>query len=121
MKTDVWTIGYGHTEGVKKGDTITREQADELFKNDLKKYSNYLKNVSVPLNDNEKIALISFVYNVGPSAFKSSTLLKKLNKGDKKGAAYEFDRWIYQKGKKLDGLVNRRKREKDLFLTPVED
>jgi lysozyme len=121
IKTDVWTIGYGHTEGVKEGDTITREQAEELFKNDFKKYSSCLKNVTVPLNDNEKVALISFVYNVGPGAFKNSTLLKKLNKGDKKGAADEFDRWIYQKGKKLDGLVNRRKREKDLFLTSVED
>ena len=115
---DVWTIGYGHTAGVKEGDKITRAQAEELYKQDFKKYSRPLKYVTVPLNDNEKVALTSFIYNVGPDAFKNSTLLKKLNDGDKKGAANEFDKWIHQKGKKLNGLVDRRKREKDLFLTP---
>ena len=117
---DVWTIGYGHTEGVKEGDKITRQQAEELYKQDFKKYSSALKNVTVPLNDNEKVALTSFIYNVGQGAFKSSTLLKKLNEGDKEGAANEFSKWVYQKGEKLNGLVDRRKKERELFLTPVD-
>jgi len=121
LKDDKLTIGYGHTEGVKEGDTITREQAEELYKKDFKKYSEPLKHVKVPLNDNEKAALTSFIYNAGPSAFKNSTLLKKLNEGDRKGAAAEFDKWIYKNGRVEKGLINRRKKEKDLFLMPEEE
>ena len=62
----------------------------------------------------------SFIYNEGAGAFEKSTLLKKLNNGDKKGAADEFDKWVYSKGKVSKGLVGRRQREKELFLTPDE-
>ena len=120
-KNDVLTIGYGHTEGVKEGDTITKEEAQELFKKDFQKYSNLMKFVQIQLNNNEKAALTSFAYNVGPGAFRNSTLLRKLNNGDKEGAANEFDKWVYQKGVKLNGLVNRRLREKKLFLTPDKE
>ena len=120
LKDDVLTIGYGHTEGVKEGDTITREQAEELYKQDFSKYSTQLKYVTVPLNDNEKVALTSFIYNIGPTAFKNSTLLKKLNNGDKQGAADEFDKWIYKNGRKINGLINRREEEKKMFLKPDE-
>ncbi len=71
----------------------------ELKKQDFKEHSSYLKYVKVPLNENEKIALTSLIYNIGPNAFIKSTLLKKLNAGDKKGAADEFDRWIYKNQK----------------------
>lgn len=113
----VWTIGYGHIKNVKPGDKITKEQAEELYKEDFKAHSAYLKNVKVPLNKNEKIAITSLIYNIGPSAFKKSTLLKKLNDGDRQGAAAEYDKWIYDNGKIQNGLIKRRKREKDLFLT----
>ena len=114
----VWTIGYGRTENVKPGDKITKEEAEKLFSKDFDKHKMPLENVKIPLSTNEKIALTSFIYNEGPTAFRNSTLLKKLNNGDKQGAANEFDKWIYSKGKISQGLINRRKIEKKLFLTP---
>ena len=68
------------------------------------------------MNDNQKAALTSLIYNIGPTAFKNSTLLEKLNKGDIKGAADEFDVWIKYKGEDDKGLINRRAREKKEFL-----
>ena len=112
----IWTIGYGHIKNVKQGDKITKQEAERLYIKDFNEHIKPLKEVKVPLSDNEKIALASFIYNVGPNAFKTSTLLKKLNVGDKKGAAQEFKRWIYDNGKVQKGLVNRRNREMNLFL-----
>ena len=112
----VWTIGYGHIKNVKQGDKITKEEAEKLYAQDFVEHIKPLNNVKVSLSKNEKIALASFIYNVGSNAFKNSTLLKKLNNGDKKGAAEEFDKWIYDNGKIQKGLVNRRKKEKNLFL-----
>ncbi len=118
VENDVWTIGYGHTKGVKAGDKITEEQAKKYLIEDFKEHSAPLKEVKINLTENQKIALSSFIFNEGPRAFKTSTLLKKLNEGDIDGAANEFDRWIYKDKKVLKGLVNRRKDEKELFLTP---
>lgn len=120
---DVWTIGYGHTglvdgKPITKGMVITKEKAEELYRNDFKAHIAPIKKVKVSLTGNQKIALASLIYNIGGGAFDNSTLLKKLNNGDYKGASDEFDKWVYQNGKKLKGLVNRRKREKELFLTP---
>lgn len=112
----VWTIGYGHIKNVKQGDRITKEEAEKFYMDDFKEHIKSLNSVKVPLSENEKIALASFIYNVGSGAFKNSTLLKKLNNGDKKGAAQEFDRWVYDNGKVQKGLVERRKKEKNLFL-----
>lgn len=72
--------------------------------------------MQVYLTANQKAALIDFVYNLGAGAFGSSTLLKKLNAGDYKGAADEFPKWVYAGGRVLGGLVNRRKIERDLFI-----
>ena len=83
-----------------------------------------LKKVKVPLTSNQKIALSSFIYNIGGTKFIKSDLYKKLNAGDYKGAADKFEDYIKQKNRKtgkyevLNGLVDRRKREKELFLTP---
>ena len=112
----VWTIGYGHTKNVKAGDKITKEQANEYFKEDLKEHIDSLKHVKVKLSENEKAALSSLIYNIGGTKFYNSDLLKKLNAGDKEGAASEFDKWIYDNGKIQKGLLNRRKAEKELFL-----
>ena len=71
----------------------------------------------VPLNENQIDALTSFVYNVGQNAFANSTLLRKLNDGDFNGAADEFMKWIHAGGKVVQGLVNRRATEKELFLS----
>ena len=74
--------------------------------------------VKVPLNNNELNALISFTYNVGLGAFKASSLLRLLNSGaDKKIVADQFDRWVYDNGVKVKGLIYRRNAEKKLFLS----
>lgn len=114
----VWTIGYGHTSGVKQGQRITKTQAEEYLKSDLKVYEGYVnKYVKVKLNQNQFDALVSFTYNCGGGSLKKSLLLTKLNKGDYEGAANEFLRWNKASGKVLVGLVKRRKEERSLFLT----
>jgi lysozyme len=111
------TIGYGTIEGVKEGDTITKEEASTKLVQHVKGVEKkILEEVKVPITQNQMDALVSFTYNLGKEAFATSTLLKKLNRGDKEGAAEEFDRWVYAGGKVEQGLVNRRKAEKELFL-----
>jgi lysozyme len=114
----VWTIGYGSTKGVSKGDTITQEEAEQILKNDIMHEAEvYVDNfVTAKLNQNQYDALVSFTFNLGGGALQKSTLLKKLNNGDYQGAANEFTRWVYAGGKKLNGLVKRRREEKELFL-----
>ena len=73
--------------------------------------------VKAPLNQNQFDALVSLAYNIGSSAFKSSTLVKKLNASDYQGAADQFNVWVNAGGKRMQGLVNRRDREKLLFLS----
>ena len=115
---DVWTIGYGHTKTAKPGMHITKAGAEELLKHDLAWVEEALKkHVKVPLTQNQYDALASFVYNLGASNFKRSTLLKLLNKGDYQGAADQLLRWDKQKGKVLRGLTIRRNHERNLFLT----
>lgn len=114
---NVLTIGYGHTNGVKKGDKITEEQAEDFLVNDLL-YSERIVNkmVKVKLNQNQYDALVSFVFNVGSGNFINSTLLKKLNAGAKSDEiCVELRRWVFSKGKKLPVLVARRQRECELY------
>ncbi len=118
LKGDRWTIGYGHTKGVKQGDRITREEAEKLYREDFKEHSNALKAVKVSLSDNQKVALASFAFNIGPSGFKNSDVVKILNTGDYKGAAEELLKYNKSKGRFSQGLYNRRKKERELFLTP---
>lgn len=115
-----WTIGYGHTQGVTKGMSITREKADHLLAMDLEQADAYIDEyVKADLNVNQRAALISWVFNLGPGNLSSSTMLKKLNKLDYKGAANEMLRWVYADKKKLKGLERRRKAERELFLMPI--
>jgi lysozyme len=117
---DVWTIGYGHTKGVKEGDTVTKEEAEKLLDEDLAFFRNGVKRlVKVDLNENQFGALVSFAYNLGLGSLESSTLLKMLNAGDYDGAADQLLRWNKSKGKVLTGLVRRREAERAVFLTPV--
>ena len=119
----VWTIGFGtikYPNGVrvKKGDTCTLEQAKEYMRHDLIEFEYTVNSsVKVPLNHNQFDALVSLAYNIGSNAFKSSTLVKKLNTGDYQGAADQFNVWVNAGGKRMQGLVNRRDREKLLFLS----
>jgi len=113
---NVWTIGWGHTKGVKRGDTITVAEADKLLLKDLVEYDQAVnKLVTVPLSENQYDALVSFTYNVGISAFKGSTLLRVLNQEKYSEAANQFMRWVKAGNKTIQGLVNRRQAEKELF------
>lgn len=118
---DVWTIGWGHTKGVQKGDICTQEQADAWLVEDTASEElriNLL--VTKPLTQNQFDALVSLVYNIGGTKFSSSTLLKRLNAGQYEEAADEFQKWDKQEGKVLNGLVARRADERELFLTGVD-
>lgn len=121
----VWTVGYGHV--VKANDglypytarrTITQVEADAFFNNDTATAAQGVnQNVRVPLSQNQRSALTSLVFNIGVTAFKNSTLLRKLNTGDVRGAADEFLRWVYDNGIRIPGLVSRREHERTLFLS----
>ncbi len=113
----IWTIGFGTTRGVQPGMSISEAQAIEFLQEDLARFEKTINDgVKTPINDNQFSALASFTYNVGPGAFRSSTLLRKLNTGDIRGAADEFPRWNKAGGRTLAGLTRRRRAERMLFL-----
>ncbi|WP_144135980.1 lysozyme [Kosakonia radicincitans] len=117
----VWTIGYGWTQPVDgkpitKGMVIKPETAERLLKTGLVSYeSDVSKLIKVKLTQGQFDALVSFAYNLGMRSLSTSTLLRKLNAGDYRGAADEFPRWNKAGGKVLDGLTRRREAEKALF------
>jgi GH24 family phage-related lysozyme (muramidase) len=118
---NVWTIGYGHTEGVKPGDVITKDKAETFLKQDMEKFEKVVERyVTVPLNSNQFSALVSFTFNTGDGAFNGSTLRKLLNQSKYGAAAEQFTRWVYGtvngQRVKLPGLVRRREAERRLFL-----
>ncbi|MBP2233143.1 GH24 family phage-related lysozyme (muramidase) [Azospirillum agricola] len=134
-KADPWTIGYGHTGAdVHRGLKITKADAEELLRADLEAAAAIVDRVvTVSLTDDQRGALISFVFNVGPGrkargkdtgkdgfvtlrTGKPSTMLVKLNAGDYAGAAAEFSKWTRGDGKVMSGLVKRRAAEAALFL-----
>ena len=121
-RAGVYTIGWGHTRGVKPGDVITREKAEELFNADLEPVEKTLTADLVtgrprPLvNQNQFDALCSFVFNEGSGKYLDSTLRRKIRQGDIMGAAGEFKRWIYADHKIAPGLITRRDAERRLFL-----
>lgn len=120
---DPWTVGYGTTKfpsgrPVKKGDYVTPAQAEMYLREDVKKFANSVDAlVTVPLKQCQYDALVSFVYNLGATNFRNSTLLKKLNAKDYKGAADEFLRWVSQGSSVEAGLRRRRTAERSLFLS----
>ena len=120
---DPWTVGYGTTKfpsarPVKKGDYVTPAQAEMYLREDVKKFANSVDAlVTVPLKQCQYDALVSFVYNLGATNFRTSTLLKKLNAKDYKGAADEFLRWVSPGSSVEAGLRRRRTAERDLFLS----
>ena len=101
----VWTIGYGCTEGIGPGMTITKQEAEDMLRRELSKFESAVaKYVSVEINDDQYSALVAFSYNVGAYALKKSTLLRKLNGGDYASASNEFPRWDKAGGRALLGL-----------------
>ena len=111
------TIGYGRTTNVNMGDVCTQEQADAWLAEEVEQFKRGVRGaVLVPLNDNQLAACTSLAYNIGLAAFRGSTLLRKLNDGDYQGAADQFLVWNKAGGRVVQGLVNRRAAERDLFL-----
>jgi len=120
----VLTIGYGHTAGVKRGMSITADEAENFLMEDLDIAEADVRHwVKVALNDNEFGALVSLAFNIGASAFSHSTLVRKLHKGNRRGAAAEFERFVngHVGGRRvtLKGLVLRRKAEREFFEAPL--
>ena len=113
----VFTIGYGHTGAdVKSGLKITQEEAETLLKNDLKAFEKGVQRIiKKELTQNQFDALVSFAYNLGLESLRKSTLAKLINQGKIKEASSQFERWVYANGVKLNGLIRRRKAEKNLF------
>jgi lysozyme len=119
------TIGYGHVikeyESEKFVSKITIEQAEALLDDDVKYAQAALhKYCHVYLNLNQEIALISFIFNCGVKAFKSSSLRNKLNQAAYKEAADELLKWVYVGKIKLPGLVKRRRIERAVFLGEID-
>lgn len=114
-----WTIGYGHTKNVKPGDKITKEEAKKFLREDFDSHSYVLKEIKIPLTENQKIAIASFVYNIGVSAFKNSGVFRELNNGNIDKAIQILAQYT-KDDKKVEqpGLVRRRNEEIKLFYTP---
>lgn len=126
---NAWTIGWGHTRKVdstgatingKKLPIITEAIAEDLLLEDIMQFELAVNRlVQVPLTQNQFDALVSFAFNLGAGALQKSTLLKKLNKGDYKGAAKEFKRWNKAGGRVINGLITRRKEEAEMFANDI--
>ncbi|HAI51398.1 MAG TPA: lysozyme [Enterobacteriaceae bacterium] len=114
----VWTVCDGHTgTDIIRGKRYTDQECDQLLWKDLQPAKRTVdKLVKVPLNEYQRAALYSFVFNVGSDAFSKSTLLRKLNNGDQDGACDEMRRWVYAGGMKWKGLQNRREMERSMCL-----
>ena len=113
---NVWTIGYGHTSGVREGDVIDQEAAEAYLIEDLEEFEGYVNSmVEIALKQNEFDALVAWVFNLGPGNFKESTLLNRINYGPLSDVPAQIQRWNRSGGKVLEGLVKRRAAEAALW------
>jgi lysozyme len=113
---NVLTIGYGHIKDVKEGDQITKEEANYMLQEEIIEYEGYVNDmVDVELNQSQYDSLCAWVYNLGPTNFQSSTLLKVLNEGKYNEIPQQIKRWNKAGGEVLDGLIRRREAEALLF------
>ena len=116
----VWTIGYGHTGGVVKGQTISDDEVERLLAEDVAVAENAVNAQNLNLTQDQFDALVDFVFNLGAGNFQKSTLLKKLKADPNDPTIYdEFLRWVYAGGVKLLGLVRRRTDEANLYFTGI--
>jgi len=123
-----WTIGWGHTRNVKKGQVITAEKAEDFFREDILPIEKELNRLDLDFNQNQFDALVSFIFNVGCENFSESTLLKRVQADtNHRDIPVQFARWNKitdkktKKKKVSNGLVRRRKAEADLYMTPVKE
>lgn len=117
----IWTIGWGHTgPDIVEGLVWSQQEADDHLMAHIRHICDHvIHELTVPFNYNQLAAFCSLAYNIGLGNFDHSTLLKLFDAGDTQGAADEFPKWNKAKGKVLPGLVNRRRMERELFLTAV--
>lgn len=111
----LWTIGYGHTGGVKPTDKIDLAQGEAYLRKDLEIVERCLNALELELNQNQYDALCSLIFNIGTGNFLRSTLLKHLRAKQYDKASAEFLKWRKANGKVLKGLEARRKDEQELF------
>lgn len=115
----VWTIGYGHTKGVKRGDKITQEEADRIFDEEIELFAEEVDILTEDclLEQCQFDALVSFAYNVGIGAFRGSTLLRKVKRDSyDETIGKEFKKWVFAGGKRVKGLENRREIERRFYF-----
>lgn len=113
----VWTIGYGHTAGVKKGDRITQQHAEELLREDLAHFEAYVSKVRNIRTQGQFDAVLDFCYNCGTGNFATSTLRRYIESNRKGWEVQEqFLRWVNSGGQKQGGLVSRRIWEANRFV-----
>lgn len=120
----VWTIGYGHTAGVRRGQAITAEEAEKFLRQDLRTYEAFVEKLGVTSQQHKFDALVDFCFNLGCDALEKSTLLKKIRScAPESEIRKEFEKWVYAtvagRKRKLPGLVERRKWEADRFFNLV--
>jgi len=112
----VWTIGYGHTKDVKAGDEWSQNHAEHMLEVELEEFCKYINDmVKVSLEQFQFDALVAWVYNLGPTNLRESTLLKVVNEGDLEDVPHQIKRWNKAGGRVLQGLVRRREAEALLF------
>lgn len=120
----VWTVGLGHTQGIKQGDSATNEQIANYFVKDVGQAESVVKkHITQTATQAEYDMMVSFVFNLGAGNFANSTLLKKFNQGDHQGACLQYPRWVYVNGKdcrledsNCEGIPKRRDKEKNICL-----
>ena len=123
--SEQWTVGYGHTSTARHGMNVTEGDAERLLREDVRPIESLIaETVRAPLNQNEHDALTSLIFNIGEENWRRSSVLRKLNAGDKLAAAQGFEMWTKARVNgelvTLDGLVRRRAAEKSLFLMPTD-
>jgi lysozyme len=120
----IWTIGYGHIAGVSEGMQITEEEADELLREDLASAEEAVdaETQDVATTDNQFGAMVSLCFNIGAGNFRSSSMLRDHRAGNLPAAADDFLKWdkarVNGMLEVVQGLLNRRKAERELYLTP---
>lgn len=114
----IWTIGYGHTAGVRRGDRIDERKAEQLLTDDLRQFEDVVNRECPHVTQNQFDALVSFTFNVGTGNFQKSTLLKCVKANPLNvNIRYELSRWNKANGTVLSGLIRRRKAEADLYFS----
>ena len=113
----VWTIGYGHTEDVKRGDVISKWCADEYLRQDIAEFEREILALNVCKTQGQLDALVDFAFNLGVYRLRHSTLLKLIRRGaSRERITKEFMKWVHSGIKVLPGLVKRRQWEANRFF-----